>query len=205
MFTIEADRIGKRFNSFNVFKGLSFTANTGSSIAVTGPNGSGKTTLLEIIAGIQRPTVGEIKYRLDGEEIKRDVFPSLLGFSSPKINPYNELTGSENIQFALKSRKIICTDADLNRLLEMFNLKKEKNKSVRYYSSGMKQRLRLILAVLHNPQILLLDEPGSNLDRLGKDIIYTYLDSVRSKKIIVIATNEKEEANLCNERLELGQ
>lgn len=201
-FTIVVNNITKRFNRFLVFKDLSFFIESGNSLSITGHNGSGKSTLLEVIGGIQGPTEGIIKYYNKKEEISITDFWNCIGFISPKINPYSELTGLENIEFVLRSYNKF--DSEINDLLKRFDLFKDKDKSIKYYSSGMKQRLKFLLAILRNPHILLLDEPGSNLDRKGKDIIYSYLDSVKQEKILIIATNEIEEANLCNDRINLG-
>lgn len=172
---------------------------SGNSLAVTGANGSGKSTLLEIIAAIKRPTRGSLIYSCNDKKITPSVMKQSLAFSSPRINPYNELTGYENAQFVCRGQ-----NRDMDELFQAFNLYKDKDKKTKHYSSGMRQRLRFMLAVLHNPNILLLDEPGANLDRKGKDIIYSYIESLKEEKVIIIATNEEEEAALCNERIRLG-
>ncbi|MDY6934494.1 MAG: ABC transporter ATP-binding protein [Spirochaetota bacterium] len=202
-FSINAKGIIKRFNSYTVFKDISFYISAGNSLAITGANGSGKSTLLEIIAGIQKPTKGRIEYQYNGQEITHNDLITHIGFASPKMNLYNELTGLENIQFVLESDKSAYVNVD--NLLKRFDLHIDQDKSVKYYSSGMKQRLKLLLAIIRNPTVLLLDEPGSNLDAKGKETIYSFLEYMKEKKLIIIATNEEEEACICNDRIDLGK
>jgi heme exporter protein A len=198
-FTIEADNIAKRYNRQTLFQNLDFSVETGHSLALTGPNGSGKTTLLEIIATLRRPSAGSVRYLVGGIEIEKREILNVVGFQSPRSNPYSELSGLENIQF-------IGSDVDdtvIDDLLFQFGLYEHRNKQVKFYSSGMKQRLKLLLTILFHPPIIILDEPGMNLDSAGKNILFSYLESVRASRIILIATNEVSEADWCTVRINL--
>jgi heme exporter protein A len=208
LITIKTNNLTKRFNNNTVFQNINFSINISKSLAVTGENGSGKSTLLEIIAGIQKPTSGKMIYEIDGNEVAFPGIQDYISFSSPKINPYGELTAYENLEFVFnpainENKKNNEFAEQLNTLLNKFNLYNDRNKRVKYYSTGMKQRLRLIFAFLHDPHILILDEPCSNLDNNGKDAVYSYLESVKSEKIVIIASNESEEAGLCDNRINL--
>ncbi len=203
IFSINAKGLTKRFNAITLFKDLDIYLNTGRSLAITGANGAGKSTLLEIIANLRQSTKGEITYAHNDLVIAPNKIYTYIGFSSFRINPYNELTGLENIFFS--AREIKKNENKIEEFLVKFNLYKDKDKRVKFYSSGMKQRLRYLLAALNNPPILALDEPGANLDKEGKDIIYSDIRSKKNGKIIIIATNEEEEAALCNERIKLGE
>lgn len=201
-YTIQARGITKKFNNITLFKNLEFCLSSGKSLAVTGPNGSGKSTLLEIAAQLRMPTKGSVKYSQNENDIPSEKIHSLIGFSSFRINPYGELTGYENIMFVAGG-----SGSDLSRADELLNRLKlypDRNKRVRHYSSGMKQRLRFLLAVINEPPVLFFDEPGANLDRQGRDIVFLYIDSLKKDRIIIIATNEEEEAALCDERIRLG-
>lgn len=180
---------------------ISFSMSSPSSLAITGPNGSGKTTLLEMIAGIQRPTKGTIQLFRGDTELRRP-WHNETGYVSPRLRLYDELTAEELIEFTCASRSASRDRAD--EFLAMFNLLEHKRKMLSRYSSGMAQRLKCILAFISDPPVLLLDEPGSNLDREGKDALFHYLESIRSERILIIATNEKEEADFCRERISLG-
>ncbi len=201
-FEIRADSLSKRFNKTLLFKGLSFSIKTGNSLSLTGPNGSGKSTLMQILAYIQKPTRGSVTFFQNEKKLEENDINRYIGFTSPLLNPYEELTGYENIYFVLRNKK---DEAKILPLMEEFLLIKHKDKSLKYYSSGMKQRLKFICAVINDPPILFFDEPGTNLDRKGKDLIYSYIESVKKEKIIVIATNEEEEIRLCREDIKIAQ
>lgn len=203
LITIKAENLNKSFNK-PVLKNLNFSINTGKAVAVTGPNGSGKSTLLEIIAGLKQPTKGALVFELNNQKTGVTNIQNYIGFSSLRVNPYGELSALENIEFT-NNGNMTNTDFDqrAKELLTSFNLYNDRNKKVKFFSSGMKHRLRFILAILHDPHILILDEPGSNLDAAGKETMYSYIKSVKKNKLIIIATNEEEEANLCDDRLKL--
>jgi len=201
IYSITGESLAKRFKRQRLFRDISLTLDTGRSLSLTGPNGSGKSTLMQILAGIQQPTKGRVKYRCGGMDIPAGEAYRYMGFTSPVLNPYDELTGYENIRFASRGA---AGKEGIASLLEKFQLYEHRDKSLRYYSSGMKQRLKFILAVINDPPILFLDEPGTNLDRKGKDSLYSFIDEIRDKKIIIIATNEKEEVSLCREEQNLA-
>ena len=201
-YKIIAENITKQFYRITLFQDIAFTLSTGDSLAITGPNGSGKSTLLSIIAGIMSPTHGSMHYFKDSKEVERRNVFSCIGFESPLTNPYLDLTGYENITFAVNSKGN--GNTDIEGLLKQFDLFGYRDKRVRLYSSGMKQRLRFLLAVYHDPPIILLDEPCTNLDNHGRDLVNCYLRSVNTEKIIVIATNDEDEAQFCKERIHLG-
>jgi ABC-type multidrug transport system ATPase subunit len=202
LINIEADRIGKKFGKALLFRDINFTLNKGDSFYITGPNGSGKSTLLQILAGIQKPTSGSVIYKSDNTVIESEYYKDYFGFTGPQVNPYDMLTSIENLKFTASG------SADENTMidyLEKFDLYRHRTKAVKYYSSGMKQRLRLIHALINNPEIIMLDEPCSNLDTKGRDILYGVLDELKKDKILIIATNESEDINLCSKGINLEQ
>ncbi len=200
--TVTAQSISKSFGPARILEGISFSLGTGESIAVTGPNGSGKSTLCEILAGIRRPTGGSIEYTLNRQPLCGDGLLHVIGIASPRINPYEALTGMENVEFAARARGIDMSST--LPLFETFGLHRHRGKALRHYSSGMRQRLKLILAVLHHPALLILDEPGSNLDAEGRRQFAAYIDSLRTRTAIIIATNDMEEARLCRGAVSLA-
>ncbi len=200
--TIEADGIQKRFGRQLLFSNVGFKLNPGDSFYITGPNGSGKSTLLQILAGIQRPTAGSILYMAGVNVIKREDYYENYGFTGPQVNPYDALTAYENLSFSTAGT---VDETSINEYLERFDLYRHREKQVRYYSSGMKQRLRLIHALIKDAPVLMLDEPCSNLDSRGRDILYEILGDIKRNKIVVIATNESEDINLCANGIDLEQ
>lgn len=195
----------KRFGKILVFKGIDLEVRSGGSLAVTGPNGSGKSTLLELCARVQSPSAGEVLF-MRGDELvaERDRW-NLLGLVSARVNPYGELSGEENIEFAIRARGLDPADKErAGELLGHFGLYRHRGKPVKHYSSGMRQRLRFVLAALHDPPVLLLDEPGAHLDGEGRDLMYGLIDRMREGRILIIATNDESEAGLCAARYRLA-
>jgi len=199
-YKLVAYGISKKFNRTFLFEGIDAAIETGGSLCVTGPNGSGKSTLLKILAGLKSPTKGEVAYSA-GADIDRSEWLDQIGYTGPLVNPYEDLTAWENIRFALKRGD----ENSTNSLIQKFELSEHANKKVKYYSTGMKQRLRIIIAVLNDPPVLILDEPGTNLDAAGREVLYGYLDSVRNEKIIILATNDPAEEKLCGGVVRLGR
>jgi ABC-type multidrug transport system ATPase subunit len=199
---IKAEAIEKRFNRTQLFKNINIQLKNGDSFYITGPNGSGKSTLLQILASIQRPTSGKIIYTVNNSTLSNDLYKNYLGFTGPQVNPYDMLTAVENIKF-MSSESV--DDNKISLYLEKFNLYRHRDKAVKYYSSGMKQRLKLIHALIRDPEILMLDEPCSNLDHTGRDILYQTISEIKANKILIIATNESEDINLCSKGIDLEQ
>ncbi|MBN2158033.1 MAG: ABC transporter ATP-binding protein [Spirochaetes bacterium] len=198
---MEAINLARKFGRTSIFRDINFSVAAGESLCVTGPNGSGKSTLLRILAGLLSPTTGKVTHTLD-RTIPKDAWLDHTGYTGPLVNPYDELTALEHIRFA--GRRAM-ERATADSFLTRFDLARHRDKKVRYYSSGMKQRLKIILAFLNDPPVLILDEPSTNLDARGKDILHTYIDSIRSGKIIIIATNDPAEERLCGGGIQLGQ
>ena len=194
MINIFADSVTKRFGSNLIFRDLTFSVSAGESFYITGANGAGKSTLLQILAGVQKPYSGSITWKQKNVTIIPEDYLKYSGFTSPQVNPYDMLTAVENIEFVSGPE----VDAEMiNKLLQRFNIHKERNRQVKLYSSGMKQRLKIINAIINNPPVIFLDEPGSNLDTQGKDILYSTIEELKPDKIIIIATNEPDEIKLC--------
>jgi len=188
---IVVDSVGKYFGEKKIFTNMSFEISSKSSLAIVGPNGSGKTTLMRIICGLINPTEGEVSYFINEEKIKKDKMFSYIGFVGPYLELYNELSALENLHFFAKMKRLNQIDNNLNMLLEKMNLKGREFDLVKNYSSGMKQRLKYVFAMMSNPEILFLDEPTSNLDKEGINIVYDIMNSQKSKGILILATNDE--------------
>jgi len=204
--TVAARNIRKDFNRRTVFRDLHFAvAGEGMSLAITGRNGSGKSTLVKILAGVLTPSKGDVEYRLDGIRIGPDDLRHVLGLVSPYLQLYDEFTAQENIDLLCAMRGSGRADpANIDRLFEAMSLRQRRNDLVRTYSSGMKQRLKYIFALVHKPLLLILDEPSSNLDAEGISAVRTLVDEQKERGILVVATNDVLEAGWCVERLHLG-
>ena len=195
----------KRFGSRKVFSGLSFELTTGDSMTVMGPNGSGKSTLLMTLLSLYRPTKGRVDFFENDYSIDESQVRWHASFVSPYLNLYDQLSAEENLKFfsTISGRSV--TGKQINRLLKKVGLEGRGNDLVAEYSSGMKQRLKYAVALLKNPAFLLLDEPTSNLDEDGKQLVADVLKKYRSQCITIIATNDEKESGLAEKQLRLGQ
>lgn len=200
MYTLKADAVAKKFTRKHLFKNINIAVSISDSLCIKGPNGSGKSTLLKILACQLKPTQGSVTYLKDEVAIEEDAVYNHVGFLSPHIEPYGELTAVENMEFI---RKKAVSSEQVQLLLEKFGLMGHGNERVKFFSSGLKQRLKYLLSIINDPPVLLLDEPGTNLDSSGKNILYSHIASIAQKKIIILASNDSVEEKLCNGVLSL--
>ncbi len=205
MFRIAAAKITQRFEQRRLFADLTVDLRTGESLAVTGPNGSGKSTLLLILARLLRPTKGEVQYFEDEVALEESGWRGGIGFVSPYMNLYDQLSGEENLKFFAGLSGLSLTGKRINELLELVGLAGRGHDLVGQYSSGMKQRLKYAVSLRSDPAWLFLDEPTANLDESGKEMVRTIIEKCRAGSVIVIATNEAEEYELAQKQCQLDQ
>lgn len=160
---------------------------------IAGRNGSGKSTLMRIIAGLLPPSAGRVGVCASGQDLDALSRRAVIGAVAPDLQLYGELTGAENLRFFAELRGMPLERDRLAALLERVGLKGRGRELVRNYSSGMRQRLKYAFALLHEPQLLLLDEPTANLDTDGVRMVESVLDEQRRRGAVVIATNEPRE------------
>lgn len=201
---LTAENISKTFNRRTVFREIGFTVAAGQSIAVTGKNGAGKSTLLKILAGLLTPTRGSVRYDVDGSVCGPEEIRASLGFVAPYLQLYDEFSALENLRLLSRMRSAtVAADDRCREMLTRFGLWERRDDQVRTYSSGMKQRLKYVVALLDDPQVLLLDEPSANLDADGiAAVSHVYESSQR--RILVVATNDRSEAERCELKVHLG-
>lgn len=185
-----------------VFQDLSFTVEAETRFGIIGKNGSGKSTLLKIIAGILRPYHGSVELSINGIPIPEEETPLQVGFVAPYLEFYETFSAVENLGFIAKARGLKDTDQQIQTVLDRVGLNHGDVKPVAMFSTGMKQRLRLASALLHDPAILLLDEPSSTLDSSGRTLVKEIVDD--HDQIVVIATNDASEIDLCSELCSLN-
>jgi heme exporter protein A len=202
---MQAENLCHRFGRISLFSEINFTLSRGDVLVITGPNGSGKTTLIRILSGFLNPTRGRICLVKDGKIFgPRDYFHT-IGMCTPEMRLYEELTGWENLIFFARLRGNKDSPDKLKKALSIAGLENVRNNRVKIYSSGMKQRLKLLLAVFHEPPILYLDEPGSNLDESGLQFVSEIINSQRERGISVLATNDPSEYTYGNKKVSLAQ
>ncbi len=203
--TVTFERVGKRFGNRRVLSGVSGTLEPGRVLVVTGPNGSGKSTLLNIIAGVLRPSHGEVSYTNGTGPLPRHRWFDHLGVAAPDMAVYEELSAVENLQFFASLRGRPADVATVRSLLSSLGLaERDQARPVGTYSSGMKQRVKLAQAVIHEPPVLLLDEPSSNLDTAGHEMVAALVDRFRGKATVAVATNDPREMAWGDAQIDLG-
>jgi heme exporter protein A len=204
MMQITAQSVGKNFGDKKIFKNINFNINDGDSLAITGPNGSGKTTLVRILCGLIRPSEGEIQYYAHGSPIAIEEIYQSIGLVGPYLELYEELTAIENLRFFAKMRDLKNAEKRCLDLLNRLGLDGREDDPVKNYSSGMRQRLKYVFALLHTPHILILDEPTSNLDANGIETVYRIMDEQKQKNILIIATNDTSDLKFGDQQLAIS-
>jgi heme exporter protein A len=200
-FSVKAESLSKTFGRRLIFSGLDFEFSRTGIYGISGPNGSGKSTLVKIIAGLISPTKGKVKHILEGKDIPPEKLHNHIGFVSPYLILYEEFTALENLELFARIRNVEFNQELIEYLLNEFLLYERKDDLVKTYSSGMKQRMKFIFAMMHSPRLLILDEPTSNLDDEGKDSVYRITREKGNESIVLIASNERTDLELCSEKI----
>ena len=197
---ITATGLGKRFQRDWIFRGLTHLFRPGSATAVLGPNGAGKSTLLNTISGQLLPTEGELTYARAGRAVPVEDLPQHLAYAAPYLELLEELTLWETLQFHTQF-KALRPGMTLNGLLDLMYLEKSRHQLVREFSSGMKQRLKLGLALYADAPLLLLDEPTTNLDTTGVAWYQEHVQATRAGRTLLLSSNVPAEYAFCDEVL----
>jgi ABC-type multidrug transport system ATPase subunit len=200
---IELNRVAKRFNYDWIFSQLDYRFESGSVYAITGHNGSGKSTLLRMIAGHLSPSEGSISY-LNDQLVSREEIFRQVSVTAPYIDLLDEFTMEETINFQAQL-KPFRLQLSVDDVIELSGLKSHRGKALRYFSSGMKQRVKNILAMLAETQILIMDEPTSNLDETGVAWYNELLHAHREHRIIIIGSNQPREYTQAGAILDLNK
>jgi len=191
----------KDFNRRPIFSGVSFGLRPGQTLAISGRNGSGKSTLLKIVASLLSQTSGDVNLTVEGRAVPPRWRFRHTGLVAPYLHLYEEFTALENLRLIDKIRGSVHGESEYLALLAMVSLEKRRHDVVRTFSSGMKQRLKYALAWLERPRLLLLDEPRTNLDADGIAMMKGLFDEQRRDGIVIVATNEEEDAVMCDGRI----
>jgi ABC-type multidrug transport system ATPase subunit len=200
---ITLQNIGRRFNRDWIFRGIDHTFNIGESYAILGPNGSGKSTLLQVLNGSLSPSAGSINYALDGKAIEADKIFEHLSLAAPYLELIEEFTLAEMIDFHFKF-KPYKPGMNNSAVIDVLGMDSSKNKLIKYFSSGMKQRLKLALAFCADTPILMLDEPTSNLDAQGVEWYLSLVQNFALNRLTIICSNQEHEYGFCSHRLNIS-
>jgi len=186
---IEVHKLVKRFGAKLVLRGLDFSVNEGEFVALIGPNGAGKTTFLRVLSSLARPSLGSVSiagFQLPAQaaSVRRN-----LGVVSHLPLLYSDLTAQENLRFYGKMYCVTGLNQRIEEVLEMVGLSTRRNDLVRTFSRGMQQRLAIGRAVLHDPAILLFDEPYTGLDQEACDMLNQILQDVAGRGRTIVMTS----------------
>jgi len=193
---IRARKVGKRFGEKRALRGVDFEVSAGGCLVVTGPNGSGKTTLLRLCAGLAVPTEGELAV---------DVTRGRIGYMAHDPLVYRELTALENLELYGRLYRVPERRERTGMLLERFGLWEVRHDRVASYSRGMTQRLALCRVLLHDPALLVLDEPYTALDAAGAELLDAQLAELRGERTPLVSTHDPDRvAPLATARLALA-
>jgi len=200
-YSIHSQNLSKLFGRRLIFKDINFNWIEKGIFGISGPNGSGKSTLVKIVAGLIALSSGKIIHKNSGGEIIPEKLHNHIGFVSPYLVLYEEFSAWENLKIFAQIRGVTFNEERILFYLKQFLLDTRKDDLVKTYSSGMKQRLKFIFALMHSPEVLIFDEPTSNLDEEGKKVVYDIVREEGKSRLVVIASNEVKDLELCSEVL----
>lgn len=200
---LSIQKLSKAFNQRSVFHELTFNVPSGAKMAISGPNGSGKSTLLKILSGAMLPTSGRIEYTWHTSIVPEDIVYRYVHFVAPYNSVIEELSLLE--LFEMHQRLgLLKSFNHYKDWLSRLNYPFDTDRQIKTYSSGMKQRIKLGLALLDDRPLILLDEPGSNLDTQGKTWFYSLVKELKPEQTLIIASNEDAEIKLCTSVIQVG-
>ncbi len=200
---IHLTNIGKRYNRDWIFRHCDYTFHAGKSYAIIGPNGSGKSTLLQTIAGAINPSEGKVEMTIDNTRIADEDGYKYLSLAAPYLEVIEEMTVNEFLNFHAAFKPLL-PSITITEILATIGLEKNAEKQIRYYSSGMKQRIKLAQAIFSNTPVLLLDEPCTNLDAAGYQLYQQLITTYCSHKLIIVSSNDQQEYGFCTEQIAIA-
>jgi ABC-type multidrug transport system ATPase subunit len=215
--------VGKRFNREWIFRHFNFEFTNGNAYAMIGPNGSGKSTLLQVIAGAMAESEGKIEYKMTDdrsqiieskaatdvrqqstvdEQLRTEKIHKQISISAPSLELIEEMTLTEFLEFHHIFKPFISI-INTQQIITEIDLEKSAHKQIRYYSSGMKQRVKLAQAIFTDTPVLLLDEPCTNLDEEGIKLYQELIKNYSDDRIVIVSSNDVQEYQFCNERINI--
>lgn len=200
---IELENIGRRFNREWIFRKVDYVFERGNSYAVLGANGSGKSTLLQVISGSLSPSEGKVDFLYQKKSIDIELIFRHISIAAPYLELIEEFTLAELIRFHFRFKPAL-PGYDTKKIIELLGFEGSKNKLVKHFSSGMKQRTKLALAFCSDTPVLLLDEPASNLDTEGIAWYNGLVDEFSHQRLLIVCSNQEHEYTFCKHHLYLA-
>ena len=213
---ISLTNAGKRFNREWIFRKVDYSFTEGKSYAITGPNGSGKSTLLQAIGGAIALSEGEAHYIIDvpaihaaqnapalqTRKVETDHAFKKISIAAPYLELIEEMTVTEFLHFHQQFKPFL-SKISLKEIIATVGLSKAANKQIRFYSSGMKQRVKLAQAIFSDVPVLLLDEPCTNLDAEGIALYQSLITTYGQGRMIIVSSNDPQEYSFCEHRINI--
>jgi ABC-type multidrug transport system ATPase subunit len=229
---ISLTKAGKRFNRDWIFRNVTYEFTAGNAYAITGPNGSGKSTLLQVIGGAIAMSEGKTEYRQSAVGSRESVPPAggmnrqpetgnlkpeasnadsiipnddafrYLAIAAPYLDLIEEMTATEFLSFHTQFKPFLA-GIDNKKALSIIGLEKAANKQIRYFSSGMKQRVKLAQAIFSDVSCLLLDEPCTNLDLEGIGLYQQLVHEYCADRLVIVSSNDVQEYGFCKEQISI--
>ena len=200
---INLEHIGRRFNREWIFRDVNYVFESGSSYAILGANGAGKSTILQVISGSLSSSEGSISYSKDGVLLNPENVFEHLSMAAPYLELIEELTLRELIDFHFRFKKFR-SGLDRDFMIDLMGLKQSEYKAIKNFSSGMKQRVKLALAFCSDTEMVLLDEPASNLDQQGLEWYLNLVEKYTKDRILIICSNQLQEYSFCKKQLNIA-
>lgn len=199
---INLQKISKRYRLEWVLRDVTLMFDAAQHYAITGPNGSGKSTLLKILSGHLTPTKGKIDFFLENKKFPSNEVYQHLSYAAPYIDLIEEFNLLEALQFHQHFKPFIKNQQPAD-IIQILGFERAKNKPIRHFSSGMKQRLKLALAICSDTILLLLDEPTTTLDRQGIEWYQNLIRQFADNRLVIVASNVEEDFFFCKERVNI--
>ena len=196
LMTIQLENLGKKFRKEWIFRNVNLSFEAGNNYTFVGPNGSGKSTLLQVLIGVMPHTEGKVLYSSDNQEVSVDDIYKKIVIAAPYLELVEEFTLLESVEFHQKF-KPFKNNLSAVELIEKIQLTPHKDKTIKNFSSGMKQRLKLGLAFYSEAPIILLDEPTSNLDAQGTAWYLEQIEKHTADRLLIICSNQPTEYVFC--------
>jgi ABC-type multidrug transport system ATPase subunit len=204
MIKLTLQNTGKRFNREWIFRSVNLELNQGDSLAILGANGSGKSTIARVMSGFMIPSEGKVKLEVEGVTVEDNNYYKHLSYVAPYLDLLEEFTLTEMLNFHRKFKPIV-NNHSTAVLIDRLGMEKQANKIIAQFSSGMKQRVKLILAIMTSVPLTFLDEPTVNLDKQGIEWYRNLLTDYTDQRIIVVCSNHQNaEHDFCQQTLSVG-
>ena len=197
---IKLTHTGKRFNRDWIFRDVNILFTSSHKYAIIGSNGSGKSTLLQIISGALLQSEGLVEFYINGKKIEDTSFYKNISIAAPYLDLIEEMTTYELLSFHHQFKPLT---HPISQILEEVGLTTARNKEIRFFSSGMKQRLKLALAFFSDTSILLLDEPTTTLDQAGTKLYHELINKYSKDRLVIVSSNDEKEYSFCNQLISI--